>query len=81
MIVTDDGLQAVRQQLAIFEDDLVALRREFLPHDPVSFDILSEGHVAMIRKLRTDIETYLGLSTIDSAAVNEPVAIASGAVG
>src|SRR5229473_2935547 len=68
MIRNDEELTAVRNQLALIEDALAALRRDVLPKNRRNYEVLSEGYVDQIAALRAEIDAYLGLvtsSTVD----------------
>jgi hypothetical protein len=61
MIRTDEELAVVRSQLTLIEDALASLRREVLPKNKRNYEVLSEGYVEQIVKLRAEIEAYLGI--------------------
>jgi len=61
VIETDEGFELTRRQLAMLENGIVSLRREMLPHESRNYWYFAQGIVAMIRKLRADIDAYLGI--------------------
>ncbi len=62
MIQNDDQLKVVRNQLWRAEDGLAALRREMRGQNAAQFELFAEPHLEMIRRLRAEIDAYLGIS-------------------
>jgi hypothetical protein len=58
MIMSKGDLQVVCDQLGRIETALASLRSEVLPKNKRNFDVLSEGYVEMIDKLKAEIDDY-----------------------
>ena len=62
MIQNDEQLKTTQECLALMEHALASLRRE-MPHmHPSRYAVLAEGPIEDIRRLRCQIDEYLGLS-------------------
>jgi hypothetical protein len=71
VIKTDEEFEFERRQLNMFEDGLVSLRREMLPQESRNYWYFAQGIVAMIRKLRADLDAYLEIDSFQEDV--EPV--------
>jgi len=60
MIHTDEELTVVRKQLQRIEDALAALRRDVLPKNPNTYNLLAEGYLDQIAALQSEISAYPG---------------------
>jgi len=69
MIRNSDELNVVRRQLWLAEDALATLRTEMQNHSPQQFQLFAEPHVEMIRRLRAEIDAYLGMPDDKQSAV------------
>ena len=58
MIQSTGDLQVVCDQLGRIEEALASLRSRVLPKNKRNFDVLSEGYVEMIEKLKAEIDEY-----------------------
>ena len=58
MIKTEYGYQQTLHWLKEFEEDLERKKKEYLPHNPGMFRILSGGTIAQIEDLKEDIANY-----------------------
>ncbi len=58
MIESQGELQVVCDQLGRIETALASLRSRVLPKNKRNFDVLSEGYVEMIEKLKAEIDEY-----------------------
>jgi hypothetical protein len=58
MIKSQGDLQLVCDQLGRVEEALASLRSRVLPKNKRNFDVLSEGYVEMIDKLKAEIDEY-----------------------
>ncbi len=61
MIRTIEEFVVVRKQLSLVEDALAALRCEVLPKHRRNFEILAEGYIEQIGRLREETDAYLGI--------------------
>lgn len=68
MIQTDAGLRQTIEQLHRMYEILAELRAEMSSTNPTHFKLFSEGPIEQIRRLRAEIDEYLGI-------VEEPVAV------
>jgi hypothetical protein len=65
----DEELCVIRRQLGLVEEGLAALRHEMQGRSAQQFELMAEPHVEMIRRLRAEIDHYLGIgrpSDVDS---------------
>jgi hypothetical protein len=62
VIQSEGDLQAVREQLRLVEDALIALHRDVWPQNPRNYATLAEAYVDMILELRGQIDAYLGIA-------------------
>jgi hypothetical protein len=60
MIRNDAELQIVRQQLARVEDGLAKFRKDSPAPNPRQFELFAEPHFEMMRRLRSEIDAYVG---------------------
>jgi hypothetical protein len=67
MIQNDDELAVVRRQLEIATDSLVALRRERRLMSQQQFELFAEPRAEMVRRLRSQIDAYLGIAAAAEA--------------
>ena len=67
MIQNDDQLERTRSAIATLERALQSLKRDVLPKNPKRFALMAEPAVADIRKLRAEVDEYIGVN----AAVSE----------
>lgn len=58
MILNDQELAVVLRQLSLLEDALASLRRDVLPKNKRNYEVLSEGYVAQIDALKSEISAY-----------------------
>lgn len=63
MIRTDEGLARTREALSILERSLVSLKPEMPSFHPARLVMLTDPIVFDIRKLRAEIDEYIGLTT------------------
>jgi hypothetical protein len=63
----EEELQLTREQLARVESALEVIRREVLPVNPANYEILAEGYIEQIRRLRAQIDAYLGIKAVDES--------------
>ena len=70
MIETDAGLRQSIEQLQRMYEILAGLRAEMDTKNPAHFKLFAEGPIEQIRRLRAEIDDYLGI-------VEEPVAAGS----
>lgn len=61
MIRNSEELNVIRRQLWLAEDGLAALRREMQGCNSQQFELFAEPHFEMIRRLRSEIDAYLGI--------------------
>ena len=59
MITTEAQLQQAIEQIQRLCRAIESLRVDILPKNPKNFAIMAEGPVDEIRKLQTDIDTYI----------------------
>lgn len=70
MIRTDEGLEQSLEQLDRMYHVLAEFRRRIAPVSQAQYRLFAEGPVEEIRRLKRDIDEYLGI-------VEEPVAAGS----
>ena len=75
MIQNDAQLKQTAEQLQLMYEVLAELRRRDLPVSKTKYQLFAEGPIEEIRRLRAEIDEYLGLS--EPAAVAEPAERAS----
>jgi hypothetical protein len=73
MTSVEKELELTREQLARAENALEAIRREVLPVNKANYQIMAEGYIEQIQRLRTQIDAYLGITTADDSA---PITVA-----
>jgi hypothetical protein len=64
MIRSDDELNLVKQQLERAEAALLSLRRDVLPKSVARYNLMAESYVDQINELRSQIEDYLGITSV-----------------
>lgn len=69
MIRNDEELEVVRQQLGRAEAAFLSLKKSMLPKNRAKFDLMSDGYLQMIVRLRSEVDAYLG---IESAYAVQP---------
>ena len=62
MIQNDEQLKATQEALALMEHALAAIRSRRSSMHPSQFAVMTEGPVENIRRLRRQIDEYLGLT-------------------
>src|ERR1700687_2047058 len=67
MIQNQEQLQRTRSAIANLERALESLKRDVLPKNARRFAVMAEPAVADIRKLRAEVDEYIGLT----AAISE----------
>lgn len=75
MIENDAQFKMTCEQMQLMYDALLELRRRILPVNKRNYEIFAEGPIDEIRKLRQEIDAYLGLN--EPATAVEPVERAS----
>lgn len=65
MIKTEAGLKLTIEQLNRMYEVLDELRRRMATTNPVQFQLFAEGPIDEIRKLRHEIDEYLGIPPIE----------------
>ncbi|HVA51687.1 MAG TPA: hypothetical protein VNH11_35430 [Pirellulales bacterium] len=63
MIRNDEELEVVRQQLGRAEAAFLSLEKSMLPKNRAKFNLMSEGYLQMIVRLRSEVDAYLGLES------------------
>jgi hypothetical protein len=61
MIENDEQLRATHEALGSLYRALASLRHRLLPINPQQYRLFAEGPLDEIRKLQSEIDTYLGL--------------------
>jgi hypothetical protein len=64
---SEKELELTRQQLARAENALEAIRREVLPVNRANYQIMAEGYIEQIQRLRTQIDSYFGINTTNES--------------
>jgi hypothetical protein len=64
MIQNEGQLKLTETQLARLERALAALKAEVYPKSPERFFLLAEAYVDEIRKLRQEIDDFIGLTLL-----------------
>ncbi len=64
MIENDEQLHQCIEQLERMYRALGELRTRFQPENPSRYQLMAEGPVDEIRRLQSDIESYLGVAAI-----------------
>jgi len=75
MIKNDAELEFIRRQLARIDAAIEDLRRNVLPKSESRFNLLSEAPLEMRQSLQSDIDAYLGTTTVpagDATVKKEP---------
>jgi hypothetical protein len=67
MIANDRELRATREQLGEIENALVNLREQVYTQSPDRFALLAEPYSAEIKRLRYQIDYYLGIATTETS--------------
>ncbi|HKV40093.1 MAG TPA: hypothetical protein VJX67_12845 [Blastocatellia bacterium] len=67
MIQNQEQLERTRSAIANLERALQSLKRDVLPKNPKRFALMAEPDVADIRRLRADVDEYIGVT----AAISE----------
>ena len=62
MIQNDEQLRTTQEALALIEHALASLRREKPFMHPSRYAMMAEGDIEHIRRLRRQIDEYLGLT-------------------
>ena len=62
MIQNDEQLKGTQEALAIVEHMVAAIRRKKSSMHPSQFRVMVEGPIEDIRRLRREIDEYLGLT-------------------
>ncbi|MBI3824109.1 MAG: hypothetical protein HY289_15685 [Planctomycetes bacterium] len=62
MITNDAELAVVQEQRSLAEGALASLRRDLLPKNRQNYEIFAEAYIEQIKRLRNEIDCYLGLS-------------------
>jgi hypothetical protein len=62
MIQTDAGLRQSIEQLQRMYEILAELRAEMVTQNPKQFKLFAEGPIEQIRRLRAEIDEYLGIA-------------------
>ena len=65
MTGVEKQIEVTRQQLARVENALEAIRHNVLPVNKVNYQIMAEGYIEQIHRLRTQIDAYLGIGRTD----------------
>ena len=71
MIQTDAGLRQTIEQLQRMYEVLAELRAEMGAKNPTHFKLFAEGPTEQIRRLRAEIDEYLGIAEEPVAVGNE----------
>jgi len=69
MIGDDKELQQCLEQLDRMYRALATLRADIAPFNPLNFQLLAEGPIEEIRRLRREVDEYLGIVQ-DTAATS-----------
>jgi GAF domain-containing protein len=67
MISDDKALELTRRQLARAEEALEAIRRDVLPVNNANYELMAEGYIEQIQRLRTQIDDYLGINAANDS--------------
>lgn len=64
MIENDQQLVVSQSQLAKLEQELARVRAKLLPGQPREFQLVAEGYVSEIDKIRGEIDDYLHAGSV-----------------
>lgn len=64
MIVSQDDLRITQEQLARVEAALLSLKETVWPHSRERFRMLAEGYADQMEALRSEIDEYLGITSL-----------------
>ena len=63
MITSDAALEVNLEFIVTFYRQIARLRQEIAPRNYRNYEIMAEGPVEQIRRLRQEIDEYLGVQT------------------
>ena len=75
MIANDEQLRVVQQQVRRLETALRSLAVTVRPHSEQQFQTFAEGHVDQLRRLRREIDDYLGIDPVPFDATTDAVGV------
>ncbi len=75
MITSDEQLKVNLELIASMYQAIASLRRDIAPRNFRNYEILAEGPIEQIRRLRQEIDEFLGVHTGGSPE-GEPAAVA-----
>ena len=68
-------LELTREQLARAERAMEAIRREILPANKATYQLMAEGYVEQIQRLRAQIDAYLGIDAVLDSQSNVVISL------
>lgn len=63
MITSDEQLKVNLELMASMYEAIASLHRDIAPRNFRNYEILAEGPIEQIRRLRQEIDEYLGIQT------------------